>query len=113
MRRQTKMYMNPAHGARVCQQMLRAAEANGENLCSVEKDYLLGCGVTFRMFFKKELPLRRFRVMALVGKLRDERDPVFAGCRVHAVLSMKALWVTRGYYYYLEEVAAAGTDGAR
>jgi hypothetical protein len=92
--------------------MLRNAEANGESLCSVEKGVLLGTGVTFRMFFRKERSPRRFRVAALYGRLRNEHDPIFDGCHVYAVLSMKAFWVTLGYYYFLEEgTAQQGAEG--
>ncbi|MHC4545494.1 MAG: hypothetical protein ACYSYL_13400 [Planctomycetota bacterium] len=106
LRRQTKFYNYPSHGVRVCQQMLREAESQGESLCSVEKGYLFGTGASFRMFFRKEKPSRIFRVVVFYGRLRDENDPIFEGCRMYAVLTMKLCWITLGYYYFLEENTA-------
>jgi hypothetical protein len=91
--------------------MLRDAEANGEGLCGVEKGFFLGTGVTFRMFFRKERSPRHFRIVPLHGRLRDERDPIFDGRPVFSVLSMKALGITTGYFYFLEEGNAQPSDG--
>src|SRR5947207_11794912 len=102
MRKQTRVYGHPAHGVRVCQTLLHEAEVRGEALCSVEKGYILGTGVTFRMFFTKGAA-RKIRVVMLWGGLRDDDDDTFTGQRINAVLSMKLLWITLGYYYFLED----------
>ena len=84
--------------------MLRNAEANGESLCSVEKGYSLGTGVSFRMFFRKKPCPHSYTVVALYGRLRDEADPIFNGQNIYSILSMKLLWFTVGYYYFLSKV---------
>lgn len=103
MRKETKSYMYPAHGTRVCQQMLSKAKANGEVLCCVEKDFLIGTGITFRMFFNKGNPTSDIQVKPIYGKLRDENDPQFENKTIVAVTSMKAFWFPLGYYYFFTD----------
>lgn len=82
--------------------MLQEAKADGEILISVEKDHLLGAGVTFRMFFDQSNDPGTYRIFACFGKLKKSDDPIFSIGKVIAILAMKIQWITIGYYYFVE-----------
>ena len=106
MRKETRFYLYPGDGLRVCDTLLREAAARGERLCSVEKDYVLGTGITFRMFFTNGGRAPAIRVVLVWGSLKEANDRAFEGQQVRAVVSAKCLWIPLGYYYFLEDPIA-------
>ena len=62
--------MYPSHGVRICNNAIEQAAVNNLDLISIEKDFVLGCGITFRFFFtEKEIILKR-KVRSSVWKIK-------------------------------------------
>ena len=98
----TKLYNHPKHGIRVCEETIRLYVEKGYELVSVEKDYVLGCGITFRFFFILSSSNKSYKVFAKKGALLDPDSPQFQNYKIKNILSIKMLWFSLGNFYILE-----------
>jgi hypothetical protein len=98
----TKLYNYPKHGVRVCEETISSYIENGYNLVSIEKDYILGCGITFRFFFIREPTNKTYKVITKMGALLEPDNSLFNGFKIKNILSMKFLWFSLGNFYILE-----------
>ena len=95
--------MYPSHGVKICNDAIEKAASQGRDLLSVEKDFVFGCGITFRFFFVEKENISKRKVVRAYGKLKEKSDPIFEGFCITSILSMKVLWITIGYFYVLSE----------
>ncbi len=96
--------MYPSHGVKICNDAIERAAANNQDLLSIEKDFVLGSGVTFRFFFIEKETIPKRKVIRVYGNLKKPDDPIFQELRVTSILSMKFIWFTIGYFYVLSEL---------
>ncbi len=101
-RKITRTYAYPSHAITVFNRIAEDLKNDGYGLLAIEKDYLLGCGFTFRFFGISMDEIPEYQLIPIYGRLRRSDDQRFDGCQIKQVLSMKLLWFAVGYFYLLE-----------
>jgi len=100
----TKIYLNPRHGVRVCNETIDGYSSEGYRLVSVEKDFVFGCGITFRYFFTRSDSKKSYKTIKKLGKLLPTESDLLSGYKINTILSMKTIWFSVGYFYILEKI---------
>ena len=98
----TRTYAYPSHAITVFNRIAEDLKNDGCGILAIEKDYLLGCGITFRFFSISMDGIPEYRLIPIYGRLRSSDDQRFDGLRIKQILSMKFLWFAIGYFYLVE-----------
>ncbi|MBI4557103.1 MAG: hypothetical protein HY706_05915 [Candidatus Hydrogenedentes bacterium] len=95
-------YLYPGHAVRVFDRVMQEQLALGRSLHALTKGFFLGTGIALYFEFAESPEAADCRLTYFYGGQRETADGVFGRWRVIAVLPMKLVWTTVGYFYLLK-----------